>query len=375
MFAASTPPFDVTPGILVGLAASRSLSSRSRRDGDPAARVRRGVRLRFGLGANLVALRFVPEVIGALHAAPGARRVARARPPRPRRRRSLGGGRRARASSRRGDARWRSRRRCSRSRSASTSRRSCRGLSVDAGGRARALAGAPPDRGASSASAARASSLALAARPRRACAGSLPEHARRARVGRRSRCRSPSSRVLARRTARCACAASSASATPAPHARVALVQPGFDAIDRWDASRAPMMIERLTTLTKSAGAARSRAHGLAGVGVPVHAPARGAHEPATARARSSRAACTGRSSRARTCHGAHGLGYNSAILAIADGTLSAPYDKRHLLWFGETVPLAALVPVAPQGLREGHRPRRRARERRARRRARSARRS
>jgi apolipoprotein N-acyltransferase len=42
--------------------------------------------------------------------------------------------------------------------------------------------------------------------------------------------------------------------------------------------------------------------------------------------------------------GAKGLGYNSAILATNDGKLSAPYDKRHLLWFGETVPLADTFP-------------------------------
>jgi apolipoprotein N-acyltransferase len=36
--------------------------------------------------------------------------------------------------------------------------------------------------------------------------------------------------------------------------------------------------------------------------------------------------------------------YNSAIVAFADGSISAPYDKMHLLWFGESVPLADEIP-------------------------------
>jgi apolipoprotein N-acyltransferase len=40
----------------------------------------------------------------------------------------------------------------------------------------------------------------------------------------------------------------------------------------------------------------------------------------------------------------HGLGTNAAFLAAGDGTLSEPYEKRHLLWFGETVPLADVFP-------------------------------
>jgi apolipoprotein N-acyltransferase len=56
-----------------------------------------------------------------------------------------------------------------------------------------------------------------------------------------------------------------------------------------------------------------------------------------------------------------GSAYNSAIVATRDG-LSSTYDKRHLLWFGETVPLADRLPWMRQvfarglGLTPGDRP-------------------
>jgi apolipoprotein N-acyltransferase len=40
-----------------------------------------------------------------------------------------------------------------------------------------------------------------------------------------------------------------------------------------------------------------------------------------------------------------GIGTNAALLVRPDGTIERPYDKRHLLWFGETVPLADVFPV------------------------------
>lgn len=36
---------------------------------------------------------------------------------------------------------------------------------------------------------------------------------------------------------------------------------------------------------------------------------------------------------------------NSAILVQRDGTFAEPYDKIHLLWFGETVPLSDVFPA------------------------------
>ena len=145
----------------------------------------------------------------------------------------------------------------------------------------------------------------------------------------------------------------------APHARVTLVQPGFDATDRWEASRAATMIDRLTMLTKGAEqrgaeltvwpesaypftlshATRSSPYGSRAVLQP------GVHGPVLTGVYMS---------------GAPGVGYNSAVLATSDGALSAPYDKRHLLMFGEAVPFADWFPWLKKvfakgtGLAPGH---------------------
>jgi apolipoprotein N-acyltransferase len=39
-----------------------------------------------------------------------------------------------------------------------------------------------------------------------------------------------------------------------------------------------------------------------------------------------------------------GPAYNAVLVASSGGVLSPSYDKRHLLWFGETVPLADHIP-------------------------------
>ncbi len=129
----------------------------------------------------------------------------------------------------------------------------------------------------------------------------------------------------------------------AERATVALLQPGFDAFDRWDEARAAMMIERLTKLTRAA-----EARGAELTVWPESA------YPYTI-ARKSRRAPTGAKAvvqggvRGPVLTGAYmsageGLGTNAAFLATADGAISAPYEKRHLLWFGETVPLADVFP-------------------------------
>lgn len=129
----------------------------------------------------------------------------------------------------------------------------------------------------------------------------------------------------------------------APHARVVLVQPGFDASDRWDASRASMMIDRLTTLTKNAEQRGSDLTVWPESAYPFTLPHATRTSPPGARAVLQKGV-RGPVLTGVYMSGAPGAGYNSALLATSDGALSPPYDKRHLLWFGETVPLSDWFP-------------------------------
>jgi apolipoprotein N-acyltransferase len=128
------------------------------------------------------------------------------------------------------------------------------------------------------------------------------------------------------------------------HARVALLQPDFDAFFRWDAGRSTMMMTRLTELTK-----RAEADGAELTVWPESA------YPYTL-AHGTKSSPYG--PRAVLQPGVHGpvltgvyltkgesLGTNSAILVARGGAIAPSYDKRHLLWFGETVPMADTFPV------------------------------
>jgi apolipoprotein N-acyltransferase len=125
---------------------------------------------------------------------------------------------------------------------------------------------------------------------------------------------------------------------------IALVQPSVGATMRWDPAKATQILDELETLTKTAekkGAELTVWHEAAYPYVIAHA---------TRRAPYGRAAILG--------PGVHGPiltgiilsktvsdSTNSAILVQRDNTYAEPYDKIHLLWFGETVPLADVFPA------------------------------
>ncbi len=128
-----------------------------------------------------------------------------------------------------------------------------------------------------------------------------------------------------------------------PTARVGLVSPAFDAVERWDDAEAPVLLASLNALTREAEqrgaqltvwseAAHPYAlgHGrLAGPVGPYAILQPGTHGPVL----------LGALTVPET-----GNAYNSAVVAYPDGTVSDSYDKMHLLWFGETVPLGEWIP-------------------------------
>jgi apolipoprotein N-acyltransferase len=126
--------------------------------------------------------------------------------------------------------------------------------------------------------------------------------------------------------------------------RVGLLQPSIGASARWNEGRGPSILQGLTALTR-----REEAHGADLVVWPETAyPYRVAHgAPQSldgARALVQPGIHGPIIAGVQTRGAAEGVFYNSVVVATEDGALSEPYDKRHLLWFGETVPLADRIP-------------------------------
>lgn len=127
-------------------------------------------------------------------------------------------------------------------------------------------------------------------------------------------------------------------------ARVALLQPSVAASTRWEEERAPAILEELTGLTARAQEAGAQLVVWPEAAYPyrlVHGTRR---DPGGARAIVGPGVHVPVLTGLLLTGGADGAAYNSVVVAAPDGTLSASYDKRHLLWFGETVPLADRAP-------------------------------
>lgn len=128
----------------------------------------------------------------------------------------------------------------------------------------------------------------------------------------------------------------------APKAKIALVQPSIEALERWERGRAENILSKLSAVTRRAEAAGAElvvwpeaaypySMGAHSVRAPVgpYAPLqRGVHGPIL----------TG------TITHDEDEAMNSAVVVARDGTITPPYHKMHLLWFGETVPLADVWP-------------------------------
>jgi apolipoprotein N-acyltransferase len=139
----------------------------------------------------------------------------------------------------------------------------------------------------------------------------------------------------------------------APHEKVALIAPAFEAtLQETQSIRLPML-RTLQSLTHDAETQGGAAVSVWPEGIyPWPVAHDGGRTPPGPRAPLGNIGSAGNSST-----GIHGpvlsgvitvdaleRQFNSATVFDAYGNMSAPYDKMHLLWFGETVPLAEEIP-------------------------------
>jgi apolipoprotein N-acyltransferase len=139
----------------------------------------------------------------------------------------------------------------------------------------------------------------------------------------------------------------------APHVSVALVQPSIEASTRWEETLAPGILAGLTSLTQLAESRGANLVVWPEAAYPYPLPHGSRREPDPARS-ILQAGVHGPILTGLLMTGApDGATYNSALVATRDGALSDSYDKRHLLWFGETVPLADRLPWLRQVFARG----------------------
>jgi apolipoprotein N-acyltransferase len=130
----------------------------------------------------------------------------------------------------------------------------------------------------------------------------------------------------------------------APHARIALLQPDFDPVFHWEKRRSEEMLDRLSVLTRNAEREGALLTVWPESAYPYTLPHGTDRSPQGSRA-VLQPGVRGPVLTGLAMNVGGGLSTNSAILVEPDGTIGPSYDKRHLLWFGETVPMADTFPV------------------------------
>lgn len=133
----------------------------------------------------------------------------------------------------------------------------------------------------------------------------------------------------------------------AKHVKVALVQPSIEARERWERGRAEKILAKLTTITKNAEAEGAELVIWPEAAYPYSMTAESRRAPVGAWAPLQPGVrgpvLTGTIMHSRdSAHADDAM--NSAVVIGRDGSMSEPYHKMHLLWFGETVPLADVWP-------------------------------
>jgi apolipoprotein N-acyltransferase len=125
--------------------------------------------------------------------------------------------------------------------------------------------------------------------------------------------------------------------------RIGLVDPAVEASTRWDAAAAPHILAKLAARTRIA-----EAHGAAVSVWPESAYpyvlARGTRQTPFGDGSPFEGGIHGPLIFGAIALDADGERYNAVFGARSDGVVTSEYDKLHLLWFGEQVPLAAAWP-------------------------------
>ena len=139
--------------------------------------------------------------------------------------------------------------------------------------------------------------------------------------------------------------------------RIALVDPYIDAIDRWENKNGFSILQRLNAQTKDA-----EAHGVdltvwPEAAYPYSVLHTSRHSSVAKNVKMLQEGVHGPVLLGLNMHeGANKeFSFNSATLVVADGSLQAPYDKRHLLPFGESIPLEAWFPSIRKAFSRGPR--------------------
>jgi apolipoprotein N-acyltransferase len=125
----------------------------------------------------------------------------------------------------------------------------------------------------------------------------------------------------------------------APTVKVGLVEPSIGALERWDPSAAPAILDNLTALSKSAEKRGAELTVWPEAAYPYPLVHDATRAP-TGRLTLPPFGVRGPILTGVILESPDQVETNSAALFSADGTRSVSQDKVHLLWFGETVPLA-----------------------------------
>jgi apolipoprotein N-acyltransferase len=129
----------------------------------------------------------------------------------------------------------------------------------------------------------------------------------------------------------------------APNLAVGLIDPAIPATTRWEAEAAPGILAALTQLTRGA----ERRGALLSVwpeSAYPHVLPRGTKAGPPGNERLLQPGVRGPLLVGAVTRDGRGDQYNAALAVRSDGSITSEYDKVHLLWFGEEVPLASELP-------------------------------